>query len=851
MKIWHSICLLFFFYSVSTLVGERYEVRYKSENRTEPYRYSFCLAFEEIEIYANKSEIRLAGLRDELYDYFKKRKQFTIANLARMYNESLLFPLRSGNFFLMNHHLCLIGSHESTQFLASTAQLKFHRQRYYVVKDDFELFEPPRLHTVLNQLVVLKKERPYSDCSGINSRFLCLNECFKKRANLSRYFYKSDEDSNISLIYDPDDPAMLSHEVSCFGRCKYESCKLTYFSDSRNSLALHSSVFEAYPLTTEFDFWLSLVGLILLMTKISLYQAVSRMLKRLIGKLKLDSRSAKCRKITQRTIVAVKYFVLLASVTYCLVSFWLMIDDYQRRVNQPEISESTTQLLEPDKLTVVFCLNALDFIFRDSEESRPRLIVPIMNYYENRSFFELERDTNDSYKILKEVYMKFQTKFTKVHWTIDRSKVIFKGRLAQVLRCHQVTIFPMEPKYSGLLTVSMLVMEFDNPKKFQLIYNLVQIYLLVGGERLSTESYHYVNLKGFTKIIVRSSRLNGKCVNYAELGLGCNNRKDCVLRCAYQQFTGNLSVIPFNDVVINKDDYDDLQWRTLPLISNAYDLQNFKEACAKRFPLRDCKFERFQNSYTLKSSEDSRRFVNLNPYIDVLRRVEEEPSKYKLVLDMLNILSILFGCTVFQLLVTGFGWLRISVINNRTCRFVCYAVCLTGFTIHYYFVFREVLTGELIHSQHYEEPEQVEMCDILICFNIETSSLDPNHRLTGSYLRSTTQDIRINQAFTSIDYFGESNSWISLKRNYSNEDLSMSTFYLADKKCFEIKLEKNYRRDQFHFLADKKVLKIHLNESFVRKKRLHFFTKKRGTVQFNKIFTLSTINKPQLFRCVV
>lgn len=112
MKIWHSICLLFLFYCASTLIGERYEVRYKFENLTEPFRYSFCLSFEEIEIYTNK--ISLARLPDELYDYFKNRQTFTNNNVAMRYNESMLSPLKFRNFFLINHFLCLIGDKTSS-----------------------------------------------------------------------------------------------------------------------------------------------------------------------------------------------------------------------------------------------------------------------------------------------------------------------------------------------------------------------------------------------------------------------------------------------------------------------------------------------------------------------------------------------------------------------------------------------------------------------------------------------------------------------------------------------------------------------------------------------------------------
>lgn len=716
----------------------------------------------------------------------------------------------------------------------------------------------------LNQLTVLNRAYPYSNCLFGYSKGGCLNECFRKRHNLLRYFYKGDEDANIRLDYGRNDPAIRSHEAGCHRRCRHDNCKLIYFNKNRNAIFLEkgvaASAFVAYPLTTEFDFWLTLIGLVMLFTKISFYQAVSTLLKTLASKLKLDGRFARFRKIVERTISSVKYLIFFASIGYCLVSFVLMIQSHYQQVASPEMSESTIQLLEVEKLTAVFCLDAIDLIFRNSTKAKPRGIFPVKKYFESQTFSELERETDASYKTLKEVYMQFQTKTTKIRWMVDRSKVLFKIEQLQLFRCHQVSIYPVEPKYSSLLAVSTLVLEFNNPVKYQHISKLVKIFLLVDDEILSPGSYPYQNIYAFAKLIVKKSKLNDRCVDYAELRLGCSNREDCIYRCAHKAFARNQSAIPFGGVVIYKNDYDDLQWRTLRPTGSGYILEHrFKQVCRQVLPWPDCKLERFLNSYDVRTFEDQTKFVTLQVYIDVVRRSEAEPSKYKLMIDLLNIQAILFGWNVFQFFAMMTGWLkdrlrdRPKIQTNskilQICRLVSYAFCLAGFTFHCYFVFKELLTGDLIYNQFYEAQNSVEMSEILICFDTDVGRIDANHRLTGDYLRSVTQDVRIKYVFSRIDYLGEQDRWVSLETNFTNKELSIGTFYLTDKKCFKIKLEKDYHKEQFRFLESAEVLKVFFNQSFLDEKtKFYFFTKKRNTIQFNKILSARHNRRPMFFK---
>ena len=92
--------------------------------------------------------------------------------------------------------------------------------------------------------------------------------------------------------------------------------------------------------------------------------------------------------------------------------------------------------------------------------------------------------------------------------------------------------------------------------------------------------------------------------------------------------------------------------------------------------------------------------------------------------------------------------------------------------------------------------------------------IDRNIKLTESYLNESNKHISIETVFKIITYLNKSNDWITLDSNFRNSELKVETFYFLDKKCFKIKLNIEYSRDQFYLLDNKEVLKVNFNYKY-------------------------------------
>ena len=122
---------------------------------------------------------------------------------------------------------------------------------------------------------------------------------------------------------------------------------------------------------------------------------------------------------------------------------------------------------------------------------------------------------------------------------------------------------------------------------------------------------------------------------------------------------------------------------------------------------------------------------------------------------------------------------------------------------------------------------------MVFCLRIDKKLIDVNHQLTGNYLEKLTRNITTESTFKSIAYLNESNEWIPFDRN------RVERFFLLDMKCFKMKIDQVYDRDQFHFLANSSVLKVNFVETDVITKSVFFMTKSEETAGLSKIVQLT------------
>lgn len=161
---------------------------------------------------------------------------------------------------IFNRMFCIIASSASELCKISFSMLTF---AFFAI--DWKTFNFVRMNLasdVIDQLAVFEREHPYSDCGKSNSRFRCLNECFKNKHRLSKYFYDSNETGRIHLDL-PKNLSIEESEKNCFGVCKRENCKLVkLISKPFLKGKPKTEIFVAQPMLNEIDFWIQLIGLL-------------------------------------------------------------------------------------------------------------------------------------------------------------------------------------------------------------------------------------------------------------------------------------------------------------------------------------------------------------------------------------------------------------------------------------------------------------------------------------------------------------------------------------------------------------------------------------------------------------
>ena len=261
-----------------------------------------------------------------------------------------------------------------------------------------------------------------------------------------------------------------------------------------------------------------------------------------------------------------------------------------------------------------------------------------------------------------------------------------------------------------------------------------------------------------------------------------------------------------------------------------------KEECETKFQNQDCYEAGFESSFGTYIKIEL-KVKELNLYYGVIElKEEDESSIYKLLIDLLNILSILFGQNSLKLLSIIYCLLNAKFqlrSSSKYCLYFIYLICLAGFICHTYFIFDQVLHGELVHYVYYTLENSIRMPEIIFCFDLNQKRIDRNYKLTENYLNEATSDLRIETFFESITYLGESNKWINLGSNFENSEFKIEIFYFLNKKCFKMSLAIEYYRDRFYLLDDQSVLKVYFNYKYGLD--AYFLTKISNTMQFSRL----------------
>lgn len=236
--------------------------------------------------------------------------------------------------------------------------------------------------------------------------------------------------------------------------------------------------------------------------------------------------------------------------------------------------------------------------------------------------------------------------------------------------------------------------------------------------------------------------------------------------------------------------------------------------------------------------KDNSKNIEIYLNIENIVEIELEQSIIKLILNILNLESILFGSNATILLVSIFSVIKrtFKLRWYKSFDYIILLICSLGFLIHIYFVFDGLIKENLINNGYFRKLTNFSLPTILICNDIE-DKIDVNFLLTASYLEDLTSDqINFNNTFYELRYFNKTH-FISINpSNYlnPNSEISIKTIYYLNFKCFQISLMIDFNEDDFYLSFDYNLIEVIFRSSLGSK--FYIFYMYKNTIQTSGIF---------------
>ena len=234
MKIWYLICSFFFLTSFNILIEEGNEIVYKSIDQSEPISYLICFLLKnEFYHHFKKRVLDLNQLSEEMQNYSKeneysKKKQNKKGFSKTRFNKLILDPIKYRSYLIFNDRFCFIKEKKNLSDLYFIAPFLQKEELFLFKKYTYDFFKLKSYGKKVDQLVVIDKQYPHSNCIDNYSKFICLNRCFKRKYRLLKYFYTSDESGIVYLKYEHNQ-SIKNYENECLSECNRDDCKTTNF----------------------------------------------------------------------------------------------------------------------------------------------------------------------------------------------------------------------------------------------------------------------------------------------------------------------------------------------------------------------------------------------------------------------------------------------------------------------------------------------------------------------------------------------------------------------------------------------------------------------------------------------
>ena len=762
------------------------------------------------------------------------------------FSEIRLNAERDKSYYFHNNHFCWICN--STEFRSVSEFFRLNPEYIYSLEKKLKYFSlingnlffiENYNHTLSSYSVIINKEWPYStNCYKHYSKFKCLNECAKEHKRLIRYYYEPNE--TISIFINKDNFKKYDKQyfkAKCEPACPYENCKKVFFFFKSSEINEDIKTIKAIPLMAGIDFWLNLLGLASLFINVSFLETVPRLARLLLSKFRILKH---LKHYLNKSSILFKIIIYFICCIFTLAFSLKLIANYNQKTYYSLVErEIISSLTELRPLNLVVCIGIASLIYRKDEDSFYDFFNDGKENYNDKTFQDVEQKTDEALNLtLKTIHLSVHNKMISVDWKV--SPVVLFADLdffAGFSRCFQVKVYPKEPKYYSVLSITKLILRFYDEN-----YTL---YLLGKMNSFNSDSFKYKGENYFIRIQRKRSKLNRKvkCVDYAKLYQDCSTRLTCINACIKREFFKLHSKFTIRSVV-NKQFFTKDQWANTLLDSSKKNYNQIKAYCENKTKELDCNEEYFEKR-AFKTQKVDKHLVELDLYYETLTSIEEEQSIYKLAFDILNIQSVFFNFNLLKLNRSIFNLLKMKFkLSERLYSFFIFLICFLGFTCNTHYILDEILNGELIQNQYYERLNSIEMPDVIFCFDLNQSAIDANHKLRGDYLNEISKEITIESVFEKIKYLNASNEWIKLNLNDKTKKdtaIEIEIFYFLNQKCFLIRLQIDYEFSQFYYNEDSKVLSFLINSSFASQ-NAYFFTRKRATMQMSKILEIQNFS---------
>ena len=141
---------------------------------------------------------------------------------------------------------------------------------------------------------------------------------------------------------------------------------------------------------------------------------------------------------------------------------------------------------------------------------------------------------------------------------------------------------------------------------------------------------------------------------------------------------------------------------------------------------------------------------------------------------------------------------------------------LTGFFIHSFFIFNEILTSKLVTSENFERLTTIESADFIICFDeIRLIPINEYEKYTGTYLDELTSNYTFKNYFDKITILDK--DFRPLTVNAENitsikNRIKVNRSFLFNMNCFQFRTNITYSINDLIRFEEMFFAKIHFKE---------------------------------------